>query len=202
MNVARKGLILTLVSLLSLFLLTGCDDDDPTSPEDKYTPTPMPSPTPIPPTPTPNGSWGFVGGHAKILVEGLPDNPVTEKESIFCFHQPDTGAWMNVRHRSGNKFQIKGALDDEYGCGDEWHIYSAVEAANGEWLVDWDETGRITVVSPVGTSETLVMTNGLAAWREIRDGYCDNNNLPYSSPSTITVLEFTGVTGTPQNCRE
>lgn len=184
------GAILCFAALL---LIMGCDDDDPVGPKD--TPTPTATPT-VTPTPQSN-MWGFTSGSARIEVSNLPAEPVEQKESIFCLQHPTTGAWMNVRHRDGDTYQMKGAMDDAYGCHGEVNYYDRQPAGNGIWTVNWEQTGlttRVTIVSPKGGTETVYMEGGAAAWRTIRHGSADVN-IPAASPATVTVLEITGTVG-------
>ncbi len=185
----------------ALLFLMGCDeDDDPVGPEN--TPTPSFTPTP---TPTPQSNmWGFTSGRARLEISNLPAEPVEEKESIFCLEHPTTGAWLNIRHRSGDRYQMKGAMTQEYGCHGEINVNYAEPAGNGIWTIEWEQTGlttRTTITSPKGGTETVYMEGGAAAWRIIRHGSADYR-IPASSPATVTVLELTGTAGDAIECQE
>lgn len=133
----------------------GCEKaDDPLNPDDR-TPTPGNTPTPFQ-SPTRNrpGSsmWGYINGSALVEVSGLEYNPYNEKESIFHLYHPTTQAWLNVRHRSGGKFQIKGALDSWYGCSDDVHYEYIQPGGNGVWRIEWEQHGDTTQVVVTSTA--------------------------------------------------
>jgi len=193
---ALMTLLLAASCVLAMLTLVACDDDNSTDPE----PTATPTVTPIPsPTPTPIGAWGYIAGYARVQVDGLTENPELDKQSIFCMSNPDTGAWLNVRHRNGNKFQVKASIDPYYECSDEINYNFIQPAGNGEWTVNWDESGRVVVTSPLGGVEVLEISRGRAAWREVRDGWC-GGPIPSNSPSVATLLELTGTVGMAEDC--
>ncbi|MBN1879205.1 hypothetical protein JW823_03765 [bacterium] len=192
--------ICAVICFAALLFLIGCDDDDPVGPEN--TPTPTQTPTV---TPTPQSSmWGFTSGRARVEVSNLTPDPIYEKESIFCLEHPTTGAWLNVRHRAGDKYQMKGALNRDYGCHGEVNYWDSQSAGNGIWLVEWEQQGlttRTTITSPTGGTETVYMEGGAAAWRIVRHGSADVN-IPAASPATVTILEVTGTPGDAIECNE
>ncbi|MGB3975617.1 MAG: hypothetical protein WBM02_05340 [bacterium] len=201
------GFCILLVALLSSVFFIGCEKaDDPLNPDDR-TPTPGNTPTPFQsptPEPTPGSSmWGYINGSALVEVSGLEYNPYNEKESIFHLYHPTTQAWLNVRHRSGGKFQIKGALDSWYGCSDDVHYEYIQPGGNGVWRIEWEQHGdttQVVVTSPQGGSETVHLRGGAAAWREIRHGSGDAR-LPMASPASIRVISMTGTIGEAVHCR-
>jgi hypothetical protein len=198
--------LFVLVLISSVFLI-GCEEsDDPVSPDDQ-TPTPGDTPTPfLTPTPAPtpdNVMWGYVNGTALVEVSGLGQNPVNDKESIFHLYHPTTRAWMNVRHREGDRFQVKGALDGDYGCHDEVHYNDIQPAGNGIWELQWEQLGnttRVVVRSPNGGVSEVNFVGGVAAWREIRHGSGDAR-LPIHSPASINIVRMTGTIGEAAHCQ-
>ncbi len=176
--------------------MAGCDDDDDdaTGPDNQSEPTA----TPGPPTATPTGAWGYVSGHARVQVTGLPPVPDNDKEVIFCLGNPDNINWVNVRYRPDSKYQIKGGLDRDSNCVHELHVYDAQCAADGIWIVDWYEDGRVIVISPCGTEE-IHIPGGKFAFREIVHGSC-GGYIDWDSPASITVLELSGVVGYATEC--
>jgi len=196
MNLAKWTLFFCVLSIFSagMIFLAGCDDDDDdmTGPEDEATPTPAP------PTPTPSGAWGYVSGYAEVEVSNLQNNPVNDKEVIFCLGNPDNENWVNVRHRVDSKYQIKGGLDPDTPCGDDVHIYDAQCAENGTWTLEWYEGGRVTIKSPCG-SETIHIPGGSFAFREIYRESC-GGHIPWNSDATVSVLEISGVSGYATDC--
>ncbi len=146
--------------------------------------------------------WGYVNGRARVEVSGLSYDPDEEKESIFHLHHPMTGAWLNIRHRSGNKFQAKGALNWDYGCHDEVNYWDMQSAGNGVWVLDWNQQGNTTevkITSPTNGVSVLHFVGGTAAWREVRPGSGDAR-IPLHSPATIKVLEIGGTIGDAVEC--
>ena len=201
------GLCVLLFGLISIVFFMGCEKtDDPLSPDDR-TPTPGNTPTPYQsptPEPTPESSmWGYISGSALVEVSGLEHDPYNEKESIFHLYHPTTQALLNVRHRSGGKYQLKGALDSWYGCADDVHYEFIQPGGNGIWRLDWEQVGnmtRVVVVSPHGGTEVVHLHGGAAAWREIRYGSGDAR-LPMGSPASINVISMTGTIGEAVHCR-
>lgn len=195
-----------MVLIASVFFI-GCEEsDDPISPDER-TPTPGDTPTPyLTPTPVPtpdNVMWGYINGTAQVEVSGLGQDPINDKESIFHLYHPTTQAWLNVRHREDDKFQLKGALDGDYGCHDEIHVNNIQPAGDGIWLVQWEQLGnttRVVIRSPKGGVSELNFVGGAAAWREIRHGSGDAR-IPHSSPASINVLSMQGTIGDAVYCR-
>lgn len=182
---------------MAMIGMISCDteDDSITNPESESAPTQTPTAAP---TPTPEGAWGYIKGEAIIEVSGLPEEPYDDKAVIFCLGNPDNSNWMNVRHRTGNRFQMKGGLDPNSPCVDEVHIHSAPSAANGEWRISWNQNGRIFIESPEGSS-TIEIPGGRPAFRNIYDGSC-GGYIHHSSPAVIEIKSFTGTVGYAQDC--
>lgn len=148
--------------------------------------------------------WGYVNGRARVEVSGLGYDPDHEKESIFHLHHPVTGAWLNIRHRSDNKYQPKGALDWEYGCHDEVNYRDIQSAGNGVWVLDWKQIGNTTevkITSPTNGVSVLHFVGGTAAWREVKPGSGDAR-IPSHSRANIKVLELSGTIGEAVECVE
>ena len=189
-----RKISLTTILFILLIIFYSCDFDD------KVKPTSEPTPTAVPTvTPTPTGPWGYTSGRAEVEVSNLPENPYREKEVIFCLGNPDNENWVNVRHRSGNKFQLKGGLDPESRCVDDVHYNFIQPAGNGTWIVEWDENGNVTVTSPAGGVEQLHIEGGKYAFRGIYKGSC-GGYIPYSSPAEVTVISIEGNVGYPTDC--
>ncbi len=189
-------IFIVVFTAFSIFI--GCDDD----PKDMTGPAPalgIPphagNPTP---TPTPAGAWGYIAGHAEVKVTELNRDPDYEKEVIFCLGNPENENWVNVRHRSGGKYQIKGGLDPDTDCVDELHYSQTQCADNGIWTVDWYKDGRVTIASPCG-SETLHIPGGKFAFRNIYDGSC-GGYIHWNSASKIEVLSIEGESGYATDC--
>jgi len=196
MNIGKPLFFLGLciLAVAGLALLPGCSSDDPTAPD----PEPTATPTPAPPTATPTGAWGFTSGSAVVEVSGLTPDPINEKEVIFCLGNPDNENWVNVRHRGGSRFQLKGGLDPDTPCNEEVHVHDSQCADNGIWNVTWTEDGHITIQSPCGT-ESIHIHGGKYAFRSIVGESC-GGFIDMSSPSAVKVLSLDGSPGYASDC--
>jgi hypothetical protein len=197
MTTRRLLTALLIIGVSAVWMLTmiACSNDDDGGSGPENTPTPQPTPTI---TPTPTGAWGYVSGEARVLVSNLPDNPIKEKEVIFCLGNPDNRNWVNVRHRTGNKFQLKGGIDPDTPCVGELHIFDAQPAGNGEWWIEWNEDGIVHVGSPNGRAK-IQIEGGTPAFRSVYDGSC-GGYITWSSPATVELLEISGKVGYSTGC--
>lgn len=203
-----KGILALIIFLVTV---TGCSLIDKII--DEYDPTPAPTATPVPtntpepePTPTPSDPmWGYVRGQARVLVENLPYEPTMDKGSIFHLYHPTTGAWLNIRHRVGNMYQPKGALNSEYACHAEINYYDMQPAGNGIWTIEWGEYQScetwVEITAPGSEPVKLWFYGGVAAWREIRPGSGDAR-IPHGAGADVSVLEIGGTVGLAVECAE
>lgn len=205
----KVGLLFLLLSVFVLGLAgcaflcnigveSACDEVEPTNTQGPPIVQPN-TPTPPQATPTPPVGWGFVAGHAEVMVSGLPDEPGQEKEVIFCLGNPDNTNWVNIRYRTGGKYQLKGGLEPDTYCGAEWIIFDAKPAGNGVWDVTWDVEGRVTVVSPLGGTESIFIEGGDYSFRSVYRGSC-GGYIPWSSEADISIISLSGDVGFATEC--
>lgn len=204
----KKGFYIFVSIVIFAMFISGCSyicKYYPDAPFCEIESTPTPVPTVIPTeTPVPE-MWGYVRGQARVLVENLPYEPTMDKGSIFHLYHPTTGAWLNIRHRVGNMYQPKGALNSEYACHAEINYYDMQPAGNGIWTIEWGEYQScetwVEITAPGSEPVKLWFYGGVAAWREIRPGSGDAR-IPAGSPATVTVLEISGDLGVAIPCQE
>jgi hypothetical protein len=198
---------IVMMTLLSIFALIGCEDNDSSGPDPTATPA---GPTPTP-SPTPMGTGPWISGRAVINVLGstIPPDDEHDKGVMFGLRGPECEAsWTRIRARydmGGEAFyQSKMVGDTNYDdeCWGETNYYETQRTADGDWIVTWGVEGGDTWVryeAPNGTSETVWVGYRLAFDQVMIDASCARP--PIWADLSISVISFTpNEVGTSEGC--